>query len=393
MTASLSAPLRQPTTFAGLARSLTAQLDEGVERSFDVLNVPKSTVNAFLDSGLSWMIVPACLGGGEADVREYFEVIETLSHLDGATGWTFMANANSVGMIGAFLPDAAVEKIFSDPRALAAGQIAPSGTAVRTEGGLKVEGRFGFASGSEHAGWILGGYREISDGEPVRLPNGLPNVLAAVHPRSSVEFLGNWNVIGLQATGSVDYRIPEQVISESFTWPLFTSKPLRGGPFYQIGVNGMTCINHGAFSVGVARRALDEIAVLAVSKRRAGRQRLVDDPVFQSEYAAAEARLSAARAFAIEALVQLEEAAASGEVSLYQRARARLATTHASRCCVEVAEFAYRYSGSTGLRNGSTIQQCFRDLTASEAHFFTDHNSMKDAGTAILGVAPPSLFI
>jgi alkylation response protein AidB-like acyl-CoA dehydrogenase len=339
------------------------------------------------------MRVPACLGGGEVDARTAYATVERLAHLDGATGWTFMAGANLLSLAGAHLGDEAVAELFADPRACIAGPVAPRGKAEVTDGGYRLSGEFGFGSGASHSTHMMGGFRELRGGEPVRIDVGLPSILVAVVPSDRIDFLGNWAVLGLQGTGSVDYRVPDQVIDAGWTWPLFTAKPLRGGPFYRMGIFGITAIDHAGFSIGVARRSLDDIAALATGKRRPGRAMLVDDPVFQYEYAQCEARLGAARAFVLEAITDLELAAVADNVTLRHRARARLAATHAARTAIDVTGVAYRYSGSTGLRNGSAIQQCLRDLTASEAHVFTDHNSWRDVAIALLGAAPPTLFL
>jgi hypothetical protein len=58
-----------------------------------------------------------------------------------------------------------------------------------------------------------------------------------------------------------------------------------------------------------------------------------------------------------------------------------------------VTQTCYQFSGSTGLRRGSAMQQCLRDLVASEAHVFTDHNSWRDIAVELLGVAPDNLFL
>jgi len=47
-----------------------------------------------------WMQVPACLGGGELDVRTSYKIIETLAYADGSTGWSFMANAGTLALLG-----------------------------------------------------------------------------------------------------------------------------------------------------------------------------------------------------------------------------------------------------------------------------------------------------
>ncbi len=387
--------VEQAIDYRKAAQSLRPLIEGRVADGLARGNVVDAVIAEFHDSGLYYMQVPSSLGGGEVDCTTAFEVIEEISYADGSAGWTFMAGSASAAMMGAFLDDAAVAEIFEDPRALGAGQAgAPRGTATAAPGGYTISGSYGFGSGIAHAGWTLGGTREVDDtGKPVRLESGLPNIICCAVPTEKAELLDNWDVIGLQATGSIDYRIPEQFVREGFTWPLFTGGPLRGGGVYRIGVNGLTCIDHSAFSIGVARRALDEVATIAQSKRRAGRKTLAEDPLFQASYADAEAKLGAARAFVIECLQALESAAVEDHIEPRHRARARLATTHASRTSIEVADFAFQFSGSSGLRNGNVVQQCFRDLTASGAHVFTDHNSMIDIAASLLGTAEEGQFI
>jgi alkylation response protein AidB-like acyl-CoA dehydrogenase len=379
---------RVRTDYRLALQELIPELNRRLDRTPAAQGVPEDTVRDLHTSGLFRMRVPRELGGGDVDARTAFESVETLSHLDGATGWTFMAGSSLLGLAGAFLPESAAELVFADPAVCIAGQVAPRGRAEADGTGYQIEGDFGFGSGAAHSSYMLGGFREILDGKPVRTPDGLPRVLVALIPSERIRFLGNWDVLGLQRTGSVDYRVPRQLTAGDFTWPLFSAEPRRGGPLYRMGVYGVTAIDHAAFSVGVAQRALDEVSAMALEKKRAGRALLVDDPIFQYEFARAQAALLAARAFALDAIGELERAAAVGAINRTQRARARLAATHAAATAVDVTGVAYRFSGSTGLRNGSAIQQCLRDLTASEAHVFTDHNTWRDSAAVLLGVAP-----
>jgi alkylation response protein AidB-like acyl-CoA dehydrogenase len=338
------------------------------------------------------MLVPPAFGGSGVSVRTAFDVIEEVSRADGATGWSLMAGAIYLAVAAGYLPEEGAEAVLSGPRAVAAGQVAPLGTAAVTGGGWTVEGQFGFASGGLHATWFYGGFREQRDGEAVLLDNGLPNVIVGLFPRSAVELLGNWDVLGLIGTGSVDYRIPAQTLSPSFSFPLFEPELRRGHPRLRMGLAGLTCIGHCAFAIGVARRALDELVALAASKRRMGRATLIDDPVFQYRYAQAEAELAAARALAWNTLDDLEAAAVAGTIDTGVRTMARLATTHTAETALEVAGTAFRFAGSQGLRNGSAIQRCYRDLSAGEQHVFTDANTYRDAGRLLLGVGPDHLL-
>lgn len=366
-------------------QEFAAALDAEVPQSRSIDNLTAVQVQLLFDRGLFWLQVPRCLGGGEADADVAFSSYESLARIDGSLAWTVMATAHTTAMMGAYLGDNAVADIFASPRALSAGQLAPRGTAIREGNSFRIRGEFGFASGSSHASWLMGGYREITQsGETVRDSTGRPTIIVAVVPRSAAVLSNDWNVLGLKATRSVDYVVPEQVVDVEYTWELGSGQPLRGGSMYGIGPFGLGCIAHSSFSVGVARRALDEIAHMARTKRRAGRPVLVEDPVFQTEYGKYEALLGSARAYAIETICALQDAATRDAVEPQHRGRARLATSHSARTGFEATEFAHRYAGSAGLRNGSTVQQCFRDISASEAHVFTDHNSWADAAAAIL---------
>lgn len=379
-----------PADWAGRARGLHPSIaDAARDPERHQLGLPESTVEAFHRDGLWRALVPREVGGGQCGVRPAFELIEEVSRADGSAGWVLMAGLTTLAIAGAFLGDEAVAEVFADPRAVTAGQVAPLGKARRVDGGLEVEGRFGFSSGSQHATWMFGGFREQGADGPVRLGNGMPNVIAALVPKSQVELLGNWDVLGLQHTYSEDYRVPAQVVPESFTFPVFVGRPLRGGPGYDIGVNGLTCIAHAGWACGVARRALDELA--SVLAGHPTRKALLADSHFQHEYALAEAGLRAARSYVLESLTGLEDAALAGAVTLQQRGAARLATSHACTQAVRAVAFAYGYSGQIGLRRG-VLQQCYLDISAGEQHIFTDHNSVITAGKVLLGQASPEMF-
>ncbi|MEW6471260.1 MAG: acyl-CoA dehydrogenase family protein [Actinomycetota bacterium] len=376
----------------GDMRDLAPLIEASAARNEAGVTLCSEVVEALHDRSLFRILAPACLGGFELGVREAYEIIEEASRADGATGWSFMAGAIYLAVAGAFLPDEGAAAVLADPRAVAAGQVAPLGTATSADGGWRVEGQFGFASGGVHSSWFYGGFRELRDGETVMLDNGLPSVIVGILPAASVELLGNWDVIGLIGTGSVDYRVPPQVVPEAFTFPLFTATPRRGHPRFRMGLAGLTCIGHCAFATGVARRALDELATVATTKRRLGRANLIDDPLFQATYARAEGQLAAARNFSLAAIEALEAAAVADAVTPQVRAMARLATTHTAEAALEVAAAAFRFSGSIGLRNGSVLQRCYRDLSAGEQHVFTDFNTYRDAGRLLLGVGPETLL-
>ena len=84
-----------------------------------------------------------------------------------------------------------------NPGATTCGSYAPAGTCEAADGGYLVSGEFHFASGIDVMDWVLMGVffpPEEEGGKPV------PGFTMA--PKSDIEILDNWDVMGLTATGS-----------------------------------------------------------------------------------------------------------------------------------------------------------------------------------------------
>jgi len=156
----------------GEMRALAPLLERSSAANDEAVTLCAGVVDALHDRSLFRILAPACLGGFELGVRAAYEVIEEAARADGATGWSFMAGAIYLAVAGAFLPDEGAAAVLADPRSVAAGQVAPLGTATAADGGWTVEGRFGFASGGLHSTWFYGGFVEQRDGETVMLEIG-----------------------------------------------------------------------------------------------------------------------------------------------------------------------------------------------------------------------------
>ena len=60
-----------------------------------------------------------------------------------------------MGITGAFLPQQAVEQLFTNGRTpRVAGSFTPGGKAVAVDGGYRISGRWPWASGIRHAEWL-----------------------------------------------------------------------------------------------------------------------------------------------------------------------------------------------------------------------------------------------
>ncbi len=101
--------------------------------------------------------------------------------------------------------------------------------------------------------------------------------------------LGNWDVLGLGGTGSIDYAAEDVFIAEDLVFPILTAPPQRLKELFSLGVVGLAAIGHTGWALGQGRRMLDEIAKFARSK--SGRAGLIgESEKFWYDYGRAEAR-------------------------------------------------------------------------------------------------------
>lgn len=374
-------------TLLARAEALADLIGSEAERSESEATLSPVVVAALHESGLFGLMVPKELGGEEADLPTVLEVYEAVCRADGSTGWTLLANATTSAFAGAYTGAAAVDAMFDGATTpVAAGQFSPRGTAVRDGDAYTVSGSYSFGSGSAHAAWIGGGALELRDGEFVLSASGMPVIRAYFVPRDQVEFLGNWDVMGLVGTGSYDYEVPEQRVDEAFTFDLVNAEARRGGPVYRLGVLGLTAAGHAAFALGVGRRGMEELTRIVQTKHRLGADPLRDQQLFRHDYAMHDAALHAARAFVLESFAVVQDVLEAGDdPSPVQRQRLRQATTYATRVATDAVRFAYTAAGTDALRP-SVLQRCFRDLHAATQHLVVDNNTLTETTRVLLGL-------
>lgn len=372
-----------------VARALRPIIEAGAAESEAQGYLSENVARSMAESGLFGLLVPKELGGIEADPATYISTIEEIAYADGSAGWVLMATTFGISGAATWLGPSAIEAMFSRKNGfICAGQVAPTGKAVRVEGGYQVSGSFQFGSGSRLSSWLYGAFVLHKDGKPELSPEGKPKQIWAFGPREKIQLkTGSWDVMGLKATASYDYDFVDQFIPDDFVMFPFT-RQRRGGAVFELAVG----IAHVSWSLGVAMRILDEIKALANRKRRPGRLTLIEQTTFRRDFAEASASLEAARAFVRSAFVNWFETAKREKPGIDVRAQGRLAACWATEVANRVGQFAFLAAGSDGLRNGggdNRLQRCFRDLQAGSTHKHVDHNVLIDCGAVLLGVNEP----
>jgi indole-3-acetate monooxygenase len=134
--------------------------------------IPPDLVETLRSIGVFRMFVPQTHGGLELDLPTALEVIATLSRLDGSVAWTAMIGAGSAIFVP-YLPRETYDQVYQNgPDMIIAASAQPAGTAEAVPGGWRINGRWPFMSGCQHADWILGFCIVTEGGKPLPGPAG-----------------------------------------------------------------------------------------------------------------------------------------------------------------------------------------------------------------------------
>lgn len=348
-------------------------------------------------TGVFSATVPRSLGGLELSPRELSETIEVISAEHGSTGWCVMIAATT-GLLAGYVDPTAGKEIFVGN--VTGGAYAPTGTAKPLrEGVLSVSGRWQWASGSQNCDWLLGGTMVVDDRGGVALDElGLPQMRLAFVPADQVQIVENWNVLGLRGTGSHDLVMTSVEVPLARTVSLLSDKPWAEGPLYLFPPFAALSLGVASVSLGIASAALEAFKDLAGSKTPTMATRsLGGRSTVRAELARCEAALAAARALhygEIDSCWAKAEKLAQSPVesrdgfSGVERARLRMAFTHAAETSADVCARLHRLAGGTSVREGETLERAFRDSHTATQHILVGPQLHESIGAVLLGQEP-----
>jgi alkylation response protein AidB-like acyl-CoA dehydrogenase len=375
------------------ARALAPLIHASRDEIEQERQLPRSLVEAMTEAGLFRMWVPRSLGGAEADVVTHLRTIEEVARADGAAGWN-VAIGNNTGILAAYMPDMdTAREIFGDPRTILAGSTNPRGQAVAVpvEGGYRLSGRWGVASGCQHASWLVGVCVVMEGDAPRAGANGAPQPHAMLFPRTDASIIDTWHVGGLRGTGSHDIEVRDLFVPAARAFPLdLSGKPRETGTLYQIPLTALGALPLAAVATGIARAAIDALTELATAKTPYGTQKLLRErSMAQISVARAEGLLGAARAFLFETAAETWATVATrGELPRRQQAMLRLAGTHAVSSATQAVDLMYGAGGGSAIYTSSPLERCFRDIHTLTQHAMIAQTMEEPIGRVLLGMEP-----
>ena len=380
-------------TYLERARELKPMLAAASDAIEAARGVTPEIVAALTERGIFRMLLPRSIGGAELDPLTYTGVLEILAQGDGSTAWCLGQNSGC-SMTAPYLSHDMAREIFGGPRGILAWgpEVPGAGQCVAVPGGYRATGRWGFATGSRHAGWI-GAHCPVfeADGSPRMGANGRQVTRTMLMPRSEVTIIDNWHVLGLRGTGSDSYELKDHFVPEERTAIRDSDEERREkGPLYQFTSGMIYAMSFSHVSLGIARGAWDAFVELARDKvPRGARGTLRENNVIQAQVSQCEAKLKSARAYLRGVIAEMwDEAQTTGKISAEQHPQLRLAATWAIHQARDVVATVYHAAGAGAIFEGNPMERRMRDIHAGTQQGQGRPIHFETVGQMLMGLPP-----
>jgi 3-hydroxy-9,10-secoandrosta-1,3,5(10)-triene-9,17-dione monooxygenase len=370
----------------GITDEFVARLAERAEEAERLRRLPAATVGEFKQTELFRLLLPARFGGIQASFPELLQPVRLMAHGCASSAWTLGFYALHNWMLSLF-DLRAQEEVFASGPVLAPAPLAPTGRGVPTDGGVRLTGRWSWATGAMDADWVIvGALIERQD----RIDPAL-----VVVPAGEVEVADTWHTAGMRGTGSHDVIITDAFVPEhrivavadiyAGTGP---GARAHNVPTYRWPMVPALALVASMPVLGAAERVTELFAerlgdrVLAYSGVAQK-----DQPAAQIRLGHARVRLRALRALIAETADGIEHIVASGErVNRSVRADARLAAAHTVHESRAIIADLLEASGASAQFLSNPLQRAKRDVDIAAGHVVFDYDVARElAGALAIG--------
>ncbi|WP_028647184.1 acyl-CoA dehydrogenase family protein [Nocardiopsis sp. CNT312] len=354
-------------------------------------------VEALDEAGVFRMRVPARYGGYESDTRTMLEVAAVLAQADGATAWNTSVWWIPTWMVGMF-PDHVQEEVLGEYGGRVCGTLSPGGAAEPADGGIVVNGQWGFISGAPHSHW-----QSIIAIAPTADGSGMEPIMALV-PISDLRLVDDWNAAGLRGSGSVTTVAENVFVPSERVLPLgavmggqTVSEANRTLPMYRAPLLAVAAATSAGTPTGLAEGALELFLKRSTERgiTYTDYERQADAPVTHLQVAQASLMADEAR-FHAERLTGLVDSkgALGQEWSLQERARCRADMAALCRRSKDAVTLLGEASGGRSVYSGHPMQRMVRDITALNLHaLMYPDTGFELYGRVLSGLEPNTLYI
>ncbi len=379
------------------ARALVPALAERAEKTEEARSLLPDTAREMRDAGLFKLLQPRAFGGYELDPVALIRASVELAQGCGSTGWCLGVLAVHNWMLGLYDRQAQEDVWGEDPNTLLAASFAPTGSAERVADGIRISGRWSFASGVDASSWMMVGAQVPSD-SPV------PDLRLFLVPQDQYRIDDNWHVSGLAGTGSKDVVIDGAIVPDYRSLPLVDAfsghspgaELYADSPLYRVPFGTMLLFALVGPSLGMARGTYasfierSKTRMITYSAEKVSEQTPVHVLLGESSYLMDAVDLLWERDLAQIAQFAREK----HEFSIEERALYKRNVGLGLRSCQEVIGKLSGASGAHGIFKSSPIQRAYRDVHAMTTHAALEPSqSARVTGRVALGLDPASLLV
>jgi 3-hydroxy-9,10-secoandrosta-1,3,5(10)-triene-9,17-dione monooxygenase len=354
------------------ARNLLPALRARTLETASLGHLPATTVAAMQEAGFFRIMQPARYGGFELDPEVFFRVQMILAEACMSTAWVLGVVAIHNWQLGLFDHRAQHDVWGEDDSTLISSSYMPVGKVEHVDGGYRLSGHWGFSSGSKHCQWAFLGAMV-----PPQEPGEAPDYRTFLVPASDYMIVDNWDVSGLEGTGSHDI-----VVKDAFVPEYRTHRSLHGFecnspgnavnthyifrlPFGQIFVRAVC-----SSGIGCLKGVVD--SYIAVNKDRVGLNdgnKIATDPDAQMALAEAVATVDECQTIMFRNFDVMVAAAKAGtSLSIDERIKMRFDAALVARKCTDAINQMFISCGAQGIFRNHPLNRAWLDINAGRTH-------------------------
>lgn len=373
--ATMTAPLVTEEFISRLAQRAAA--------AEELRRLPADTVEDFHKSGLAGLLLPARYGGRQAEFPDILEPIRRMAHGCASSAWTlgfYMLHNWMLALFG----EQAQDEVFAAGPVLCPAPLAPTGRGVPDGDGIRLSGRWSWATGVMDADWIMVG--------AICGPDDAPYPALVLLPAADIRVEDVWHTAGMRATGSNDVVIEDVAVpshrlvkvvdiysgtapgaelhdASAYWWPMVPALAL---------VAAMPALGSAEWVADLFSERLAE-RVLAYSGAAQKNQ-----PAAQIRLGDARVRLRALRGLLADTVGRIQDAVEARErIGRPVRADARAAAAHIVHESRSVIADLLEASGASAQFVSNPLQRAKRDVDVICGHVVFDYDVARELSGAL----------
>lgn len=371
-----------PTT-SGISAEFVAALAERAGEAERLRRLPPATIDEYRRSGFAELLLPARYGGRQAEFPEVLDPIRRMAHGCASSAWTLGFYTLHNWMLALF-GEQAQDEVFADGAVLCPAPLAPTGRAVPDGDGLRLNGRWSWATGVMDADWVMVG--------AICGPDSAPYPALVLLPAADIEIHDVWHTSGMRATGSQDLTVTDVWVPEHRLVKVLDvyrgtapGAALHDAASYRWPMVPALALLAAMPALGSAERAADLYA------ERLSKRVLAYSATAQKDQPAAQIRLGHARVRlrALHGLLEQTVASIQGAVSRGERlgrparADARAAAAHIVHESRSVIGDLLEAAGASVHFLDNPLQRIKRDVDIICGHVVFDYDVARELSGAL----------